>query len=182
MRVSFAKPIVTLSIAAMALSACSIGERVGEFVPDFLKPNRSNGEVVVESAVLEGAPAPTEVEKPKDATPTPQNLGRITVADAAKTSTTEQQAARATASTGRSLGATVVSLGLLDETGFWLQTPLVTSETAGRVSYGFTGKSANVQLIPNGAAPGSGSQMSIATMQLLGIAITDLVEVQVFTR
>ncbi|KAB7616304.1 hypothetical protein F9L33_06010 [Amylibacter sp. SFDW26] len=171
MRILFTKPIMAFCITVMVLSACSSGGIFSKF-----EKNRAVSEEVV-----------SETEKPKlrsAVRKNPQNLGRITVANAAKVSNTELKVAVAKSSVRaeQDLGKTVISLGLLDQTGFWLQTPLVSAEAEGRVLYAGTGKTANVRLIPNGAPSGSGSQMSIAAMQLLGIAISDLVEVQVFTR
>lgn len=79
-------------------------------------------------------------------------------------------------------GLTIASLGLLDKDGFWLSTPLVKSKVKGRVVVEKTGASVNVILLPNGAAAGSGSQLSIAAMQVLAVPITDLVEMRVFIR
>jgi hypothetical protein len=114
----------------------------------------------------------------------PANLGKITVADAAKVSDAELEkaVAKPVARPERDLGKTIASLGLIDETGFWLQTPLVQSEVEGRVVYLKTETSINLRLIPNGAAAGSGSQISIAAMKVLGIPIVDLAELQVFIR
>jgi hypothetical protein len=114
----------------------------------------------------------------------PQNLGKITVADAAKVTESELKVATAKpiAPPERDLGKTVASLGLLDDAGFWMQTPLVQEETEGRVVYLKTDASINLRLIPNGATPGSGSQISIAAMNVLGISIVDLAELQVYIR
>ncbi|PLS20299.1 hypothetical protein [Neptunicoccus cionae] len=79
-------------------------------------------------------------------------------------------------------GTTVASLGLLERDGFWLRTPLVTSEADGRVVLEPSGASVNVRLLPSGGEAGAGSQLSIAAMQVLGVPITDLVTVRVFIR
>ena len=79
-------------------------------------------------------------------------------------------------------GTTIASLGLLDRSGFWMATPLVKSESEGRAVYLKTGASVNLTLVPNGAAPGSGSQISVTAMQILGIPLTELAELQVFVR
>lgn len=97
------------------------------------------------------------------------------------TATAEERiAAAAPADTGseRLLGATIVSLGNPAQPGFWLETPLVTVAAKGRVVYPGTGETAQVDLIP--IADG-GSRISLSAMRLLGVPLTDLVEVQVFS-
>ncbi len=113
-----------------------------------------------------------------------KNTGQITVAEAAKVTDVELKAAVAkpVARPERDLGNTVAGLGMIDKTGFWLQTPLVKSKVEGRVVYLKTGNSINLILIPNGAVAGSGSQISIAAMKVLGIPIVDLAELRVFIR
>lgn len=107
----------------------------------------------------------------------------LTVETASTVTQAEQVAATETpSSAGQDKGTTIVSLGLLDRDGFWMQTPLVGAETDGRVLVEATGASVNLRLVPNGAAAGSGSQLSIAAMQALGIPITDLTEVRVFVQ
>jgi hypothetical protein len=44
------------------------------------------------------------------------------------------------------------------------------------------GASVNVELIPSGAAAGSGSQLSLAAFRVLGVPLTSLPEVTVFAR
>ncbi|MEM6619879.1 MAG: hypothetical protein AAF631_11345 [Pseudomonadota bacterium] len=117
-----------------------------------------------------------------NASPAAPSGSRTTVTEATQVTAEEVAAARATTGNGRELGVTVVSLGLLEREGFWMATPLVTGETAGRIVYEVTGTTANVTLVPNGGASGSGSQLSIAAMQLLGIPLTALTEVRVFTQ
>lgn len=80
----------------------------------------------------------------------------------------------------RRLGTTVASLGSPTEPGFWLKTPLVTSLTQGRVAY--NGKFVSVELRPSGGAPGSGSQISLSAMRLLGAPLTGLPEVVVYAN
>lgn len=76
------------------------------------------------------------------------------------------------------LGKTIASLGPPAEPGIWLKTPLVTSLAAGRAEY--QGKTINVELRPSGGAAGSGSQMSLAAMRLIGAPLTALPEITVF--
>ncbi|WP_054002367.1 hypothetical protein [Shimia sp. SK013] len=79
-----------------------------------------------------------------------------------------------------SLGRTVVSLGDAAETGSWLKTPLVTTTRPGRVTY--KGKWVAVTLIPIDGASGAGSRMSLQAMHLLGLALTELTEVEVIAQ
>lgn len=113
-----------------------------------------------------------------------KNTGYISVAEAAKVTEVELKAAIAkpVVRPERDLGNTVAGLGSIDKTGFWLQTPLVKSNVEGRVVYLKTGSSINLTLIPNRATAGSGSQISIAAMKVLGIPIVDLAKLRVFIR
>ncbi|PCH94122.1 MAG: hypothetical protein COB84_08070 [Rhodobacteraceae bacterium] len=112
------------------------------------------------------------------------NTGQTTVAAASQVTVAELEQAKAkpVGRPERNLGKTIASLGLIDETGFWLRTPLVSSEANGRVVFLKTGTAINLTLIPNAGAKGSGSQISIAAMKVLGISIVDLAELQVFMR
>lgn len=169
MNISLVKSACIAGVAAILLSGCS---DTGSF--QGLKP------AVKESATDDTAASEMRSEVRKQ----PKNIGNITVADAAKVTDAELKAAVAkpVKLAERYLGKTTASLGLLDDAGFWLQTPLVQSEAEGRVVYLKTNASVNLRLIPNGAAPGSGSQISIAAMNVLGIPIVDLAELQVYTR
>ncbi|SLN42930.1 hypothetical protein ROJ8625_02114 [Roseivivax jejudonensis] len=91
-------------------------------------------------------------------------------------------AAAAPASGGgeRSLGTTVASLGDPASQGFWLETPLVDTETEGRVVYAATGQSANVTLRPIPGEAGAGSRISLAAMRLLEAPLTDLPTLEVY--
>lgn len=106
--------------------------------------------------------------------------GARTVDQFDTTTAAERAAASAPAAASRQLGTTIASLGSPAEAGFWLKTPLVTAGTPGRVVLGAT--SVNVDLIPSSAAPGSGSQLSLAAFRLLGVPLTSLPEVTVFAR
>ena len=77
----------------------------------------------------------------------------------------------------RSLGTTVVSLGDPARPGFWLETPLVSSVVTGRVVNPENGQSSQVELSPSE----SGSRMSLSAMRLIGVPLTGLAEVQVFS-
>lgn len=78
------------------------------------------------------------------------------------------------------IGTTVAALGLLDRSGFWIQTPLVTEEGPGELRDPATGRSVTVTLIPKAGPAGGGSQVSLATLSELGLDATALVTLQVF--
>jgi hypothetical protein len=99
------------------------------------------------------------------------------------TTTREQREAAAAADTAGDalLGRSVVSLGDPARPGFWIETPLVTSATSGRVVFAGTGQSSQVDLIPIDGPPTAGSRMSLAAMRLIGVPLTGLAEVEVFS-
>ena len=78
------------------------------------------------------------------------------------------------------LGRTVVALGLLGRSGFWIQTPLVSTESVGFVVNPSNGQRITVTLIPKDGPEGGGSQMSLAALTELGASPTDLVNVEVY--
>ncbi len=78
------------------------------------------------------------------------------------------------------IGRTVAALGLLERSGFWLQTPLVSEESTGFVVNPANNKRIAVTLIPKDGPVGGGSQMSLAAMTELGAEITDLINVEVY--
>lgn len=78
----------------------------------------------------------------------------------------------------RRLGTTIASLGAPTDPGIWFKTPLVSATQQGRVE--LNGTSVSVELRPSGGAAGSGSQISLAAMRLLGAPLTSLPEVTVF--
>ncbi|MBM2322370.1 MULTISPECIES: hypothetical protein [Marivita] len=97
------------------------------------------------------------------------------------TTTAEERAAAVAptaASAEQALGSTVVSLGSPAQPGFWLETSLVSAPAKGRVLYPATGESVQVDLIP---IDGGGSRLSLPAMRLIGVPLTDLAEVQVFS-
>jgi hypothetical protein len=96
------------------------------------------------------------------------------------TTVAERAAASApvVAAAERDLGTTIVSLGNPAQPGFWLETTLVSAPAKGRVLNPATGESVQVDLIP---ISDGGSRMSLPAMRLLGVPLTDLAEVQVFS-
>ncbi|PYC48550.1 hypothetical protein DI396_06180 [Litorivita pollutaquae] len=101
------------------------------------------------------------------------------------TTTTQDRAAAVAApdqGKGVLLGRSVTSLGAPTEAGFWVKTPLVTTRAKGRVTSPQTGNSVQVDLIPLGGEATGGSQISLAAMRLLGVALTDLPELDIYQQ
>ena len=122
-----------------------------------------------------GTPAPTLNPNP----PPPPPVAARTVDQFDTTSDADKAAALAVDDTApvKDLGTTLATLGPPAEPGIWLKTPLVSALTMGVVSY--KGKDAKMELRPSGGAAGSGSQISLAAMQTLGIPLTEIAEVSV---
>lgn len=98
------------------------------------------------------------------------------------TTTAEERVAASASATdaqGQALGTTIVSLGDPAQPGFWLETTLVSAPGEGRVVYAATGEQVQVDLLP--LADG-GSRLSLPAMRLLGVPLTELVEVEVFSN
>lgn len=119
----------------------------------------------------------------------PAGLGRVvpkaarTVEEFDVTTAAERaEAAKAPVAVAeRKLGTTVASLGDPTEAGFWIKTPLVAKETAGRVVLPSNGKSVQVTLRPLDSAATAGSRMSLAAMRVIEAPLTGLPEVVVYT-
>ncbi|QXI64032.1 hypothetical protein [Paracoccus marcusii] len=112
--------------------------------------------------------------------PSPRPAARATPAQL-DTTTPEQRvaAAQAPATAETRLGTTVGSLGNPSEGGFWMKTPLVDAPVQGRIVNPATGKSAQVELRPLSGS-GTGSQVSLPALQLLGVPLTDLPTLEVY--
>lgn len=102
-------------------------------------------------------------------------------AEAFDTSTAEERAAAAAPQPAgeRLLGRSVASLGDPSRPGFWVETPLVSAPTQGRVVAPGSGKSARVELIPIDGPVTGGSRISLAAMRLIGVPLTDLPTVEI---
>ncbi|MGY9047515.1 MAG: hypothetical protein ACKVKF_10720 [Rhodobacterales bacterium] len=107
--------------------------------------------------------------------------GARTAAQFDVTSAAERSAAATRAPGGeRSLGSTVASLGDPSRVGFWLETPLVSTPSKGRVTFAGSGKTANVDLIPIDGPSTAGSRLSLSAMRLIEAPLTGLPTVKVF--
>ena len=132
--------------------------------------------------VQDGSNQVHPVPRPSDDAP-PAGANTAEALDTTSAVERAQAVAAATPAGGeRDLGLTIASLGAVTETGIWLKTPLVKAPASGRIEYTKTGKAVAVELIPLDAAPGSGSQISLAAMRLIEADLTDLPEIRVFRK
>ncbi|CUH80233.1 hypothetical protein [Tropicibacter naphthalenivorans] len=116
------------------------------------------------------------------AAPVPQANARTVEQFDTTTAAERAEAAAAPEPAGETkLGTTVASLGDPSKPGFWLETPLVSSASKGRVFFPATGKSAQVDLIPIDGPATGGSRLSLAAMRLIEAPLTDLPTIEVFT-
>ena len=107
-----------------------------------------------------------------------QGADTIATAQWRRTATRRDPALLAAMRPGRNLA----SLGSPSEQGFWLRTGLVTRVRQGRVELADGSNALRVELRPSGAAPGAGSQLSLATFRALDAPLTQLVRLRVFAE
>lgn len=119
---------------------------------------------------------PSSIEAPGAFEPPPQDA--VTVEDFDTTTEAQREEAIAAPTSGsNSLGMTVASLGDAATPGFWLETPLVSAPTTGRVRNPATGRTVQVELRP---IEGGSSRISLAALRLLEAPLTELVTLEVF--
>lgn len=166
------RPFLFSIAATLALAGC------GDSGLGLFKRGERGPEPVIQT------PAKTDVRPTERPDAPPLNAGGALTQEAAGavSETALVEATKPVERPEQDRGTTVASLGLLERDGFWLRTPLVSSEADGRVVLEPSGASVNLRLLPSGGESGSGSQLSIAAMQVLGVPITDLVTVRVFIR
>lgn len=171
------KALITLCLSVMTLSACGLGGGTGIVS----RPDAAAREAAAASGGDPAAGAYVEPAAAPVGRPPAAGLqgGGQTAAQLDRTTAAEKAAAAAPSSGGGKLGTTVASLGDATQSGFWIKTPLVSAPGKGRVVNPANGKSANVDLQPLGGG-GSGSQISLAAMQALGVALTDLPAIEVW--
>ena len=131
---------------------------------------------------VEAAAAAAAGPRPQTLDPTPPPPPPASATTAAEFDTTSEEdraAAQGAASGGETrLGTTLATLGNPAEPGIWIATPLVQAVTAGRVETA-GGEAINLELRPSGGAVGSGSEISLPAMQLLGLPLTAIEELTV---
>lgn len=161
------------ALPLLALTACT---------PAMMEGMRPAGATTAPTApTATPATAPTApVATTVAAAPAPRPVARATPAQL-NTTTQEQraEAAKPAATAETKLGTTVASLGDPTQPGFWIKTPLVQAKATGRIVNPATGKSAKVDLLPL-AGGGTGSQVSLPALQLLGVSLTDLPRLEVY--
>lgn len=157
-------------LGLLLLSACA---QLGLGQPEDSRPQAS---VASADDVAVAAPDPmlTAAPPPPPAARTQETLDTTSTAQRARAA-----APAAPEATSKGLGTTIVSLGSPTEPGFWLKTPLVKTETTGRVTNRATGKSSAVTLIPIEGDASGASRLSLPAMRLIGASLTDLTEVEV---
>ena len=108
----------------------------------------------------------------------PPAMGART-ADTLDTTTPEQRVAALAVpeASGKELGRVAVSLGNAADPGFWLRTSLVAAPAKGRVVTE-SGMSVQVDLRPGTGA----AQLSLGGFRALGLGLTDLPQVTVFSE
>lgn len=104
--------------------------------------------------------------------------------DALDRTSDEERAAAMAPPTARTqlLGETLASLGAATDAGLWLRTGLVSQTRQGRIETADGARSLRVELRPSGAAPGAGSQLSLAAFRSLEQPLTALVQLRVFAE
>lgn len=176
---SFLRIAAMLTVLALAACAPKQDAATGQtaMMPTMTDP--ATGQPVISGPVLTGT-APRTPGKSTSASTIGVSAAQ-TVAQLDRSSGTERVRAAAAPSGGEiRLGSTVASLGDPSQPGFWVKTPLVIAEAPGRVVNPATGKSAKVRLIPLGGPASAGSQVSLPTLQMLGISLTDLPTLEVY--
>lgn len=165
-----------LTLALLSVSALAACAGMQE------TPDRPTGA----AQTADGATPPPSEEEIKAAAaitraPKPRPRARATAAQLDTTTAAQKAAAAAPAKAAETrLGTTVASLGDPTEPGFWIKTPLVKTRSIGRIVNPANGKSSKVELIPLDGPASAGSQVSLPAMQLLGLSLTDLPEIEVY--
>jgi hypothetical protein len=123
-------------------------------------------------AAVKADPVLTSAPPPPKAAKTQEELDTTTAAQ-------RSQAAAPATPEAKLLGTTVASLGSPTEPGFWLKTPLVKTESRGRVTNKANGKTSAVTLIPIEGPATGGSRLSLPAMRLIEASLTELTELNV---
>ena len=124
---------------------------------------------------------PTPPPPPPPSADTAEEFDTTSAEDRAEALAVEPEVVNASASGGAGpLGTTLATLGSPADPGIWLKTPLVSGLTEGRITY--QGTSINIELRPSGGEAGSGSQISLPAMRLIGAPLTDVIELTVFAN
>lgn len=160
--------------AVFSLGACA---QLGMGQPEDTGVAATNAQPETSTADMAAVPADPVLTS---APPPPRAANTQASLDTTTPEQRKQAAAPATPQAAATvLGTTVASLGSPTEPGFWLKTPLVTSQTAGRVTNTANGKSSAVTLIPIDGPATGGSRLSLPAMRLIEAPLTELVDLTV---
>ena len=154
------KAMIVMSVA-LWLSGCAAMKQPLAAVPEAAVP---------EAAVPEAAVAP--MARPV--------IGAGASASALDQTTAAERAAAVAAKPAggeRALGSAVVALGSPAQQGLWVKSPLVVAPGKGRVVTQ-SGASVAVDLLPGSGA----ASLSLAGFRALGLGLTDLPEVTIYTE
>ena len=167
----------SLKWGLLALGVGLAGCGTQPFAPQAPESGPAEAATTTEQAALRPRARPAGLgRKPPEGARTAEALDTTTAAERAKAA-----AAPAEPAGERRLGETIASLGDVTRQGFWLETPLVSAPSQGRVLFPATGKSAQVELIPIEGPATAGSRISLAAMRLIEAPLTDLPSLEVFT-
>ena len=174
---TYLRTFAALGAGLFVLSACGLADRMAGRSP----ASATTSQTTASADAALAAPSPVTEAALSPATAAPRPPASAQTAEALDTTTPEQRAAAAAApsASSKALGTTVVSLGSPTEPGLWIKTPLVDTETQGRVTNTENGKSAAVTLIPIEGEATAGSRMSLAALRLINASLTDLTKVEV---
>lgn len=136
--------------------------------PDAPVASEAEAAAGVVNSALTAAPKPAAAAKTQEALDTTTAAQRI-----------EAAAPAAPQAAVTSLGTTIATLGSPTEPGFWLKTPLVKTQTIGRVTNKANGKSSAVTLIPIDGPATGGSRLSLPAMRVIEASLTELTELDV---
>ncbi len=163
----FALFVVPLTLSLNGCTQLGRGQPEDSMLRTAATPDASEAQSAADPA-LTSAPPPPAAARTQEALDTTSAAQRAQAAAPAKPE-----------APSKVLGTTIASLGSPTEPGFWLKTPLVKTETKGRVTNKSNGKSSAVTLIPIGGPATGGSRMSLPAMRLIEASLTDLTEVEV---
>lgn len=154
------KKLILIPALSVVLAGCA-GFDMPQILPMPSAPDRA-------------APAATSVAPPPPA-------GAVTVEQFDTTSAEDREEAVVSAPLSQgALGQTIATLGDPAAPGFWLETPLVSSEKEGRVKAANTGRTVKVTLRPISGPNGAGSRISLSALRLLDLPLAGLHELEVY--
>ncbi|MDQ2095400.1 hypothetical protein [Rhodalgimonas zhirmunskyi] len=166
------KQLFIIGSTVLALTGCAqIMQKPQEVAP--VQPG--DGQTRPQSRPAGGAAV-----KPPSGARTVEQFDTTSQAEKAAAAEAAQQAVKSGA--GQKLGQTVASLGDPAKPGLWIETPLVSKASKGRVVYPVNGKAVELDLIPIEGPKTAGSRMSLAALRVIEAPLTDLPTVEVYSE